>query len=108
MSHPTYGFRTFKGKGSRLLRGADDDWVNIQAREGTSGWKDGILFTRTYSYQRSGVNGAQHLYRWEATRLDGLDRIAEAYGKTSDEARHALYADLRRKGVMPLDAIEVS
>jgi len=100
------GFRTFKGKGSRLLRGADDDWVNVQAHEGTSGWQDGVLLTRIYAYQRNGVNGAQHLYRWEATCLDGLDRIAEAHGKTSDEALYALFADLRRKGVMPLDEIE--
>jgi hypothetical protein len=102
VAHPTYGFRTLKGKGSRLLRDLpDNDWINIQAREGTSGWKDGILFTRTYAYQNSGVNGPQHLYRWEATRLDGLDHIAEAHGKTSDEARLALYADLKRKGLMP-------
>lgn len=33
MAHPTYGFRTLKGKGSRLLRDADDDWLNVQARE---------------------------------------------------------------------------
>jgi hypothetical protein len=102
MAHPTYGFRTYKGKGSRLLRDLpDNDWVNIQAREGTSGWKEGLLFTRTYAYQSGGPAGGHHLYRWEATRLAGLDRIAEAYGRTSDEARRALYADLKRKGVMP-------
>ena len=104
MSHPTYGFRTFKGQGSRLLRDLpDNDWVNIQAKEGTSGWKKGMLFTRHYSYLSDGINGAQHLYRVEATRLDGLDRVAEAHGKTSREAWHSLYADLKRKGVMPTE-----
>jgi hypothetical protein len=101
MAHPTYGFLTYKGSGSRLLRGVDDDWVNVQAREGQTGWKEGLLFTRHYAYQRDGANGAQHLYRYEATRLEGLDRVAEAFGKTDDEARQALYEQLKRKGVMP-------
>ncbi len=69
MAHPTFGFLTFKGKGSRLLRGADDDWVNVQTREGVSGWKKGLLFTRHYAYQPKGENGAQHLYRYECIRL---------------------------------------
>lgn len=51
MTHPTYGFRTFKGQGSRLLRDTDNDWVNVQAREGTAGWKKGLLFIRLYAYQ---------------------------------------------------------
>src|SRR4051794_22787125 len=103
MAHPTYGFRTFKGQGSRLLRSLpDNDWVNIQAREGTSGWKEGLLFTRTYAYQdATTAKPAQHLYRMEATRLRGLERIAEAYGRTSKEARDELYEQLRKKGVMP-------
>jgi hypothetical protein len=42
----------------------------------------------------------------EATRLSGLERIAEAYGRTSEEARHELYAELKRKGVMPTDEDE--
>jgi hypothetical protein len=108
MSQPTYGFRTFKGKGSRLLRDLpDNDWINLQAREGTSGWKKGILFTRTYAYQDAdGERQAGHLYRMEATRLKGLERIAEAYGRTSEEARSELYAELRRKGVMPAEEDE--
>jgi hypothetical protein len=101
MPHPTYGFRTLKGIGSRLVRGEENDWVNVQAREGTSGWKDKLLFTRHYAYQHHGANGAQHLYRYECSALDGLTQIAVAYGKTNDEARAALYADLQRKGVMP-------
>jgi hypothetical protein len=107
--HPTFGFRTFKGKGSRLLRDLpDDDWVNVQAKEGLSGWKDGLLFTRTYAYQNA-TDGrkAQHLYRVEVTRLQGLDRIADGYGRTSDEAWRALYAVLKQKGVMPEDASEL-
>lgn len=108
MAHPTFGFRTYKGQGSRLLRDVpDNDWVNLQAKEGTSGWKDGLLFTRTYAYQEgTKTRNAAHLYRVEATRLVGLDRIAEAHGRTSKEAWKALYDDLRRKGVMPADAAE--
>jgi len=108
MAHPTFGFRTYKGQGSRLLRDVpDNDWGNLQAKEGTSGWKDGLLFTRTYAYQEaSATRSAGHLYRVEATRLSGLDRIAEAHGRTSKEAWSALYDDLRRKGVMPADAPE--
>jgi len=102
MAHPTYGFRTLKGQGSRLLRSEDDDWVSVQAREGLTGWKRGLLFTRHYSYQDGGANGAQHLYRFECLRLKGLDVLAVAYGKTNDEARTSLYEDLKRKGVMPV------
>jgi hypothetical protein len=108
MAHPTYGFRTYKGQGSRLLRDLpDNDWVNLQAREGTSGWKKGLLFTRTYAYQepREGQPG-HHLYRYEVCRMRGLERVAEAYGRTFKEAREALYADLKRKGVMPDTAEE--
>lgn len=104
MAHPTYGFRTYKGQGSRLLRGPDNDWVSVQVKEGESGWKKGLLFTRHYSYQEQGANGAQHLYRYECTRLKGLDSLATAHGKTNEEARESLYADLRRKGVMPESA----
>lgn len=103
MAHPSYGFRTLKGRGSRLLRGEDDDWVNIQAREGLTGWKRGLLFTRHYAYQQHGANGAQHLYRYECMRLQGLELVAIAFGATNDEARESLYADLKRKGVMPND-----
>lgn len=104
--HPTYGFRTFKGSGSRLLRSEGDDWVNVQAKEGTSGWKDGLLFQRTYAYQKGGANGAQHLYRLEAIRLEGLETVATGYGKTSDEAWQFCYEQLKRKGVMPSSATE--
>lgn len=104
--HPTLGFRTFKGKGSRLLRGPDDDWVNVQVKEGYSGWKEGILFTRTFAYQEQGANGAQNLYRVEAIRLQGLDHLGEGYGVTSDEAWTALYDNLKRKGLMPKAATE--
>jgi hypothetical protein len=106
MAHPTFGFRTFKGQGSRLLRDTDNDWVNIQAREGTAGWKKGLLFTRHYAYQEKGINGAQHLYRYECLRLTGLDTVATAYGKTNDEARGRLYDALRQKGVMPIGDLE--
>jgi hypothetical protein len=106
MANPTKGFRTFKGRGSRLLRDEDDDWVNVQAREGTSGWKKGLLFTRHYAYQEKGMNPAQHLYRYECIRLKGLDSVATAFGKTNDEARDNLYDDLKRKGVMPDSAAE--
>jgi hypothetical protein len=101
MAHPTYGFRTLKGRGARLLRGEDDDWVNVLAREGLSGWKKGLLFTRHYAYQQHGANGAQHLYRYECQRLNGLETVTIAYGTKDAEAREALYRDLKRKGVMP-------
>jgi hypothetical protein len=52
MAHPTFGFRTFKGQGSRLLRDTDNDWVNIQAREGTAGWKKGLLLLGTMHTRR--------------------------------------------------------
>jgi hypothetical protein len=102
MAHPTSGFRTFKGFGSRLLRDEDNDWVNVQVREGTTGWKKGLLFVRLYAYQeKTPAGGAQHLYRYECFRLKGLDSLAVAYGTTNDEARTELYSDLKRKGVMP-------
>ena len=102
MAHPTYGFRTFKGVGSRLLRDTDNDWVNVQAREGTAGWKKGLLFVRLYAYQDAhGSTPARHLYRYECFRLRGLESVAVAHGPTNEEARASLYEDLKRKGVMP-------
>jgi hypothetical protein len=102
MAHPTYGFRTFKGIGSRLLRDTDNDWVNVQAREGTDGWKKGLLFVRLYAYQDArGKTPGRHLYRYECFRLRGLESVAVAHGTTNDEARESLYEDLKRKGVMP-------
>lgn len=107
MAHPTFGFRTLKGFGSRLLRERDNDWLNVQAREGTSGWKNGLLFLRLYCYQdKTPAGNAQHLYRYECVRLKGLDLISMAFGKTNDEARDNLYADLKRKGVMPVSETE--
>jgi hypothetical protein len=102
MAHPTQGLRTFKGIGSRLLRGEDNDWVNVQAREGTAGWKKGLLFLRLYAYQDGrGGNPGRHLYRYECYRLRGLEPISVAHGSTNDDARISLYEDLKRKGVMP-------
>jgi len=104
MAHQTFGFRTFKGFGSRLLRDKDNDWVNVQAKEGTSGWKKGLLFLRVYAYQdKTRVGKAQHLYRYECLRLRGFGQLAVAHGRTDDEARYNLYDDLKRKGIMPPD-----
>jgi len=103
MAHPTFGFRTLKGIGSRLVRGEDNDWVNVQAREGQNGWKKGLLFLRIYAYQdKTPAGGAQHLYRYECVRLKGFESLALAHGRTNDEARTNLYDDLKRKGIMPL------
>lgn len=102
MAKPTYGFLTYKGSGARLLRGPDDDRVNVLTREGRSGWKEGLLFTRHYAYQEGdGDRPAGHLYRYQAIRLKGLDTVAEAFGGTDNEARQGLYEQLKRKGVMP-------
>lgn len=107
MAHPTYGFRTFKGEGSRLLRDVEDDWVNVQAKEGYSGWKEGILFLRSYAWQPARQGGAgHHLYRVEAIRLAGLDTVGVAHGRTAKDAWKHLYADLKRKGHMPPTATE--
>ncbi len=55
-----------------------------------------------YAYQeRDGNTPAQHLYRYEAIRLKGLDSVATAYGTTDNAAREAMYEQLKRKGVMP-------
>jgi hypothetical protein len=35
-----------------------------------------------------------------------LERVSEAHGKTADEAWQAVFADLKRKGVMPDNATE--
>lgn len=107
MAHQSFGFRTLKGIGARLVRNEDDDWLNIKAREGTAGWKEGLLFLRTYSYQhRTPQGGAQHLYRYDCIRQKGLDLIATAFGRTDEIARENLYADLIRKGVKPDDEVE--
>lgn len=112
MSNPTYGFRTLKGHGSRLVRGLSDrgepdDWHNYLVREGTSGWKKGLSFERAYAYQdRTPTSNAHHLYRVIVTRQQGLDVLCIAFGRTSDEARANAYEMLHRKGVMPDAAYE--
>lgn len=105
MANPTFGFRTLKGQGSRLLRDLpDNDWVNVMTKEGTSGWKDGLIFTRHYVYY-DGVNGKQHLYRIDVLDArNGLDLVATGFGAKSDDAWQAAYDDLKRKGRMPHSA----
>jgi hypothetical protein len=108
MAKPKRGLKTFKGSGSRLLRDLpDNDWINVQSHEGIEDWKNGLLFTRHYAYQeKNGGRQGQHLYRLEALRHEGLEQVALAYGKTSDDAWDLLFESLKRKGVMPQGAIE--
>ncbi len=108
MAKPKHGLKTFKGSGSRLLRDLpDNDWINVQSHEGIEDWKDRLLFNRTYAYQgENDLGQAQHLYRLEALRLRGLEQVALAFGRTSDDAWDQLFASLKRKGVMPEGAVE--
>lgn len=91
-----------KGVGSRLVRSEKDDWLNVQALEGTDDWKKGYVFLRTYCYQQGEERG--HLYRIEAVAKLGLNTEATAYGKTAGEAWDALVAVLESKGVKPADS----
>jgi hypothetical protein len=112
----TFGFRTLKGFGSRLVRnitespggGHDaDDWVNYMVKEGTSGWKKGLSFERAYAYQSKDADGnAHHLYRMLVTRQKGLEIVCIVFGRTSRAAWVAAYAMLHEKGLMPTDAYE--
>jgi hypothetical protein len=113
-ANATFGFRTLKGFGSRLVRSVStspsgtqesDDWHNYMVKEGLSGWKRGLSFERAYAYQeRSTTANAHHLYRMTVTRQRGLDVLCIAFGRTSDEAWANAYEMLNRKGVMPDDA----
>jgi hypothetical protein len=113
-AHATFGFRTLKGHGSRLVRSITktasgsveaDDWHNYMVKEGTSGWKKGLSFERAYAYQeKRATTNAHHLYRMIVTRQRGLDVLCLAFGRTSDEAWANAYEMLNRKGVMPDDA----
>ena len=112
--HPTFGFHTLKGFGSRLVRSVTespngghetDDWLNYQVKEGVSGWKKGLSFERTYAYQQQDVNGnAHHLYRMTVTRQKGLAIECVVYGRTNQDVWDAAYAELHKKGVMPTEA----
>jgi hypothetical protein len=109
---PSKGYKTLKGKGSRLVRevydnGDADDWVNVQGKEGVEDWKKGLLFLRSYAYQppESGEPGF-HLYRVEAQRMRGLVHIANGYGTAKDAAWDDLFLTLKRLGVMPVGATE--
>jgi hypothetical protein len=116
--HPSFGFRTLKGFGSRLVRGITvdangkndaDDWHNYMVKEGTSGWKKGLSFERAYAYQpRSKTSEAHHLYRMIVTRQQSLDVLCIAFGRTSDVAWRNAYTMLHEKGVMPDDAYEAA
>lgn len=114
--HPTFGFRTLKGHGSRLVRNITvsanghvdtDDWVNYMVKEGTSGWKKGLSFERAYAYQKKDANGhAHHLYRLLVTRQQGLQVVCIAFGRTSRDAWVNAYRMLHEQGVMPTEAFE--
>jgi len=117
MTHPTFGFRTLKGFGSRLVRSisvnasgkeeVSDDWHNYMVKEGTSGWKKGLSFERAYAYQpASGVQEAHHLYRIIVTRQKGLDVLAIVYGRNNESVWHNTREILKEKGIMPRDAQE--
>lgn len=111
---PTFGFRTLKGYGSRLVRNITvsanghtdtDDWHNYMVKEGTSGWKRGLSFERAYAYQAKSADGAaHHLYRMVVSRQKGLAIECVVYGRTSREVWINAYHALREKGLMPTDA----
>ncbi len=114
-NQPTFGFRTLKGSGARLVRSVSvnsagvkkdvDDWVNYMVKEGASGWKKGLSFERAYAYQpRTASSDAHHLYRMIVTRQKGLDVLCVAFGRTSEKAWENAYTALFEKGVMPEDA----
>lgn len=115
-TNATFGFRTLKGFGSRLVRGTSvgptgaeeaDDWHNYMVKEGTSGWKKNLSFERAYAYQPATKRtNAHHLYRMIVTRQIGLELVCVVYGRTSHEAWINAYKALHIKGVMPDDAYD--
>lgn len=115
-TNATFGFRTLKGFGSRLVRGISvgptgaqeaDDWHNYMVKEGMSGWKKNLSFERAYAYQAaSKTTKAHHLYRLIVTRQHGLELVCVVYGRTSDQAWINAYTALHTKGVMPDDAYD--
>jgi hypothetical protein len=80
MAHPTFGFRTFKGFGSRLLRDEDNDWVNVQVREGTTGWKKGLLLCGSMPTRKRHLQMVRNIFALVglARRVGDLrDRLAD-------------------------------
>jgi hypothetical protein len=101
MADPSFGFRTFKGRGSPSCVTRTTTGSTSEVRERHVRLEEGPAVHRHYAYQEKGVNGAQHLYRHECIRLKGLDALTTAFGRTNEEARDVLYDELKRKGVMP-------
>lgn len=64
------------------------------------------LLARRLAPHRRLMRNATKPVALRCLRLKGLDSIATAFGRTNDEARSALYADLKRKGIMPTDATD--
>lgn len=107
---PSNGYRLFKGKGSRLVReiydnGDVDDWTNGQIREGLTGWKKGLIFTRHCVYSDPGGK-MQVLYRIQCDRKRTLDTVAQGFAEKYEDAWAALFDALKAKGVMPKDQKE--
>lgn len=106
-SHQSFGFRTLKGIGSRLVIANDDDSINKQTKLGVSGWKDGLIFDRTLAWQlpEDGQPGF-YLYRVEAIARRGLASVATGHGRIADHAWLNCYRDLAEIGMMPRDLYE--
>jgi hypothetical protein len=76
-------------------------------KEGVGGWTKCLSFERAYAYHsKTGTSEAHRLYRMTVTRQKGLDILAVAYGRTSDEEWETAYAALHTKGIMPGSAYD--
>lgn len=93
MAVPTFGWRTLKAVGTRLMRDKDDEALSVQARESYSGPTKGYLFIRVYSE-------TEHHTGYTIIALnENRDIAAIANGTKNASTWDNIHAALRAKGV---------
>lgn len=90
---PTFGWRTWKGRGSRLLRDGEDETATVQVRESYGGPTAGYIFIRVYRETE------EHAGYTIIALNEKNDIAAVANGLKNDQAWQNVHAALRAKGV---------
>lgn len=93
MAIPTFGWRTWKAFGSRLMRDENDDSASVQVRESYSGPTAGYIFVRIYRETED------HAGYTIIALNERNDIAAVANGEKNARAWENVHAALRAKGV---------
>jgi hypothetical protein len=93
MAVPTFGWRTLKAVGTRLMRDENDESLSVQTRESYSGPTKGYIFIRVYS------ETDDHKGYTIIALNEKRDIAAIANGEKNAQTWDHIHAALRAKGV---------